>query len=360
VFFPGTTDPVNATKVTLGAGQDYGGAMFALQFVFTSRIDGTVVGPGGQGASDVSMVMLPKSSGSAPSFQAMFDAGIVGTPRVPVSQDGRFSAAGVPPGQYTVVARTGPNVALRGAGPATGTLWGETDITVNGQDLSDVVVTLQPGARVAGRVVFEGTSLAPPTDFSAVRLSMSSTTVGATALGTPNASIAPAGGAFVFPSLISGTYTIKTTPPPAPSGVPRWMLKSVIAGGRDVTDSTIDVRTGQDVTGVVVTFTDQETEMSGTLFDAAGRPTSAFSIVVFTANRAFWAAGSRRVQSARPATNGTFRIAGLPAGEYLMAAVMDLEPGALDDAGYLEQLVPVAFKFALAEGEKKKQDLRLR
>ena len=121
--------------------------------------------------------------------------------------------------------------------------------------------------------------------------------------------------------------------------------------------STCDV--AGNVNGVVITFTDRETEISGTLFDAAGRPTPEFSIVVFTTNRAFWTASSRRVQSVRPATNGTFRITGLPAGEYWMVAVADLEPGALSDPGYLEQLQAVAFRITLAEGEKKQQDLKV-
>lgn len=359
VYFPGTTEPGLATKIQLSAGEDHGGITFALQFVPTARIDGTVFGPGGQGASGVSAVLLPKSVGSAASFQAMFDAGLATIPRFLTSLDGRFSAAGVTPGQYTVVARTGENAAFRGAGPGAGTLWGETDVAVNGRDIPDLAVTLQPGAKVAGTIVFEGTSLAPPADPGVVRPSMSSSKWGATALGTPTANVTPAG-AFVFPSLISGPYVIKVTPPPAPTGAPRWTLKSIVAGGRDITDGTLDLRTGDDVNGVVITFTDKETEISGTLLDAAGRPTSEFSVVVFATNRAFWTAGSRRVQSVRPATNGTYRIAGLPAGEYSMVAVTDLEPAALADPGYLEQLqAAAAARITLGEGEKKKLDVRI-
>jgi hypothetical protein len=236
-------------------------------------------------------------------------------------------------------------------------LWGETDITVNGQDLSDVVVVLQPGAKLAGTMVFEGTSLAAPSDVSAVQLSMTSPKL-ATMVGTQTANVATTG-AFAFPSLLSGPYTMQVTPPPAAAGAARWTLKSIVAGGRDITDGPLEVRTGADVSGVVITFTDKETEISGTLSDAAGRPTQEFSIVVFTTNRTFWTAGSRRVKSVRPATNGTFRIAGLPAGDYAIVAVGDLEAALLSDPGYLEQLQPVAFKITLGEGEKRKQDLRV-
>lgn len=324
VFFPGTTDAENAARISLGPGQERGGVVLPLQFVPTARIDGIVLGPSGQGASGVSIVLLPKSAGMASLFPATPGSGLPSVARVPVSPDGRFSTAGVTPGQYTLVARTGVDAALLGSGPGAGTVWGETDVVVNGRDISDVVVALQPGAKLSGTIVFEGTSLPVPTNMSVVRVSMSSAKAGAMALGTPVASVTPAGG-FVFPSLISGPYTINVTAPPAASGPPRWTVKSVVAGGRDVTDGTLELRTGEGLSGVVITFSDKETELAGALLDAAGRPTSAFSIVVFTTNRAFWTAGSRRVQSVRPATNGTFRMAGLPAGEYSMVAVMDSE-----------------------------------
>src|SRR5262245_46666301 len=84
------------------------------------------------------------------------------------------------------------------------------------------------------------------------------------------------------------------------------------------------------------------------------------TIVVLTTDRAFWTARSRRVKSGRPATNGTFTITALPAGEYAIAAVTDLEPEMLSDPSYLEQLRMGAFTFLLTEGEKKKQDFRIR
>jgi hypothetical protein len=361
VYFPGTTVADTAVKITLAPGEDRADVSFALQFVSTAKIDGAVVTPNGQPASGVLLLLLPKAPGSAPAFQAMFDAGLVGVPRVPVSPDGKFATAGVTPGQYTLCARSGVDVPVLAAGPGATTLWGELEVSVDGRDLSGGVVTLQPGVKVTGSIVFDGTSIARPADLSRVRVALSSMRIGSAALvGNLVATVGPSG-AFVFPSLLSGPYTIKVTLPPAAApGGARWTLKSVMVGGRDVADGTLELRTGEDVNGIVITFSDKETELLGTLLDAAGRPTPEFSIVVFSADRAFWTAGSRRVQSARPATNGTFRMAGLPAGEYFMAAVTDIEPGALSDPMYLEQLLGAAFKITLAEGEKKMQDLKIR
>ena len=45
VYYPGTTSPASATKVTLGIGEEKAGVDFQLQLVPTARVQGTVVGP---------------------------------------------------------------------------------------------------------------------------------------------------------------------------------------------------------------------------------------------------------------------------------------------------------------------------
>ena len=61
----------------------------------------------------------------------------------------------------------------------------------------------------------------------------------------------------------------------------------------------------------------------------------------------------------RPASDGKYRLPGLPPGDYYVAALTEFEPSDMYDASFLEQLIPASFKITLAEGEKKTQDLRL-
>ena len=138
-----------------------------------------------------------------------------------------------------------------------------------------------------------------------------------------------------------------------------WTLKGVMLNGRDIADTPIEIKPGADVTGVVVTFTDRPSELSGTVFDAAGRVTPHFPIIVFATDRAYWTPGSRRVQQARPSSNGKFTVTGLPAGEYFVCAVTAVDRTEVYDPAFLEQLVPVSFKITIADGEKKTQDLKL-
>ena len=97
VYFPGTTEPDAAAKITLGPGEERDGLAFSLRFTPTAKIEGTLVVPGGQPAL-VLLQLLPSGIGSAPAFETMFDAGLGGIPRVPVSPDGTFSIAGATAG----------------------------------------------------------------------------------------------------------------------------------------------------------------------------------------------------------------------------------------------------------------------
>jgi hypothetical protein len=146
---------------------------------------------------------------------------------------------------------------------------------------------------------------------------------------------------------------------PTVSSPAGFTLKSAIWNGRDASDQPFDVKPNSEITGLVVTFTDRPTEISGTVLDEAGRAAPGFPIVVFSTDRAYWTVGSRRVQQVRPSSDGKFKLGGLPPGEYYVSAVTDLDPTDLYDPAFLERLAAMSFKISLADGEKKVQDLKL-
>jgi hypothetical protein len=87
------------------------------------------------------------------------------------------------------------------------------------------------------------------------------------------------------------------------------------------------------------------------MLDKAGRPATGFPIVVFSAEPAFWATGSRRVQDIRPSTDGTFVLAGLPPGRYYLCALTDLDRSDLGNPDFLRALVPNAIVVDLSDGQ---------
>jgi hypothetical protein len=110
----------------------------------------------------------------------------------------------------------------------------------------------------------------------------------------------------------------------------------------------------------VVTMTDRTTEISGTMSDATGRPAPDYFIIVFPADRALWSPMSRRILQTRPAQDGKYTFRSLPSGDYLIAAVTDVEQGQWLDPAFLAQLVDAGAKITLADNEKKVQDIRIR
>jgi hypothetical protein len=81
----------------------------------------------------------------------------------------------------------------------------------------------------------------------------------------------------------------------------------------------------QDVAGMVVTFTDAQTEISGKIVDAAGRPAPQLYVFVFSSDETHWTPASRRVASILSADNGSYAISGLPFGDYYLCALTDLD-----------------------------------
>jgi hypothetical protein len=234
---------------------------------------------------------------------------------------------------------------------------------VNGIDQSDIQLRLERGMELSGRIAFEGTSLEPPADLSrvSIRLSTAPSPGGVTvSVNAPSAQVAP-DGTFMLEGVTPGRYFLSASTPaiaPAPGG--GWTVKSIRVGDADAVDVPFEVRPAQNISDVVVTFTDRMAELSGTLFDAAGHPTSELSIVLFSTDRTMWSQRSRRVRSpVRASTDGKFKFTSLPAGEYYVAALADFEPAEYYKPEFLEQVAAVAMKVTLADGEKKVQDLKI-
>ncbi len=252
-------------------------------------------------------------------------------------------------------------------------LWASEDITVDGHDISSLALRLQPGMTVSGKIVFEGSTLQPPTDLTRARVTiappprnLSPIEIAMGMLSSLSPATTSADGTFAVRGITPGRYRLAVNMPgmqqstaTAGSG---WVLKSATIGGPtgvDLADRLFDVKPSQDLTGLVVTMTDRPTEISGVVRDQAGRPAPGFPIIIFATDRSYWTPGSRRVLQARPSSDGKYRLVGLPPGEYFVSAVTDVDPGQLADPAFLDQLAAASFKITLADGEKKAQDLKL-
>lgn len=353
VYFPGTVRAASAGIVSLATGQERNGIDLRMQFVATARIQGIVLSPQGQPASGIQLSLLPRDETAATQdasrLTALMEVGMLMGTSARTDQTGAFLFPGVEPGSYIVLARTAP--AGRGLSPAA-TQWAMADVDVDGRDQTGLSLRLANGQSLSGRFVFEGRApIATP-----VRTSVSLSPVDARGLGANVlTTLTSASDPFEVAGLVPASYRAS-----AAVLVGGWTLKSIIAGGKDVTDVPLEIKQGEDVPAVVVTFTDAAAEVTGILYDGANRPSSDLSIVLFAADRSMWFQGSRRVRPAvRPANDGRFTFSGLAPGDYYLAALTEVSPADLTNAQFLEQVVPGAVKVAVAAGERKTQDLKI-
>lgn len=377
-YYPGTTLFGDAARVRVVAGEERRGLDFTLAPVPTVVMEGAVVGD----PQRLAAVQLSFVTDGVRSF--------VGGSRPILTQrpgpDGRFRYTSVPPGRYTIYARSDPGAAVpgRGGGPvavggrggggrvsgpgATGPRdpwFAVAEVAVFGQDVSGISLVLQPGVTVSGRIQFA--SAAPPGDVTTVRVSLSNpggsymsssadgTVTGNALVGVGSPAINP-DGTFEATGVAPGGYELRSTIPSDTERV--WWLRSAMLDGRDLLDEPLEVRT-RSVSGIVVTFTDRVNELTGTFQTASGQPVSDYYVVAIPDDRSLWRAGSRRLASTRPATDGRFSLTRLPAGAYRLAALTDFEPSDFADEAFLEALASQGIAVTIRDGEPTVQDIRV-
>ena len=367
-FHPGTTVAADAARLLVAAGEERSGVDIPLVPVHAARLEGTVIS--GEIAATRIRPALTVIGPPQPTVAAPLLSG-------PLA-DGTFTFTGVTPGRYLLVARTGPGAMMTYPGGGGGTtnnpdvpsLFAMQELSVDGTDIKGITLTLRPAAAISGRVTFERTTLTPPEKLPTLRVGLSvapdatsvtpivenSPIIGAAS--PPNTSVQD-DGSFRFTGVLPGTYLFSSSVPGA-MGQTGWWLRSVMVNGRDVLDHPLEVEPAvTEITGVVLTFSDRHSELSGTLTTATGQPASEFVVVVFSADRSHWRPNARRVKAVRPSSDGSFSVIDLPAGEYLIAALTDIEPDEWQQATFLESLVPGAVKVSIADGQRVRQDLQI-
>jgi hypothetical protein len=325
-----------------------------VRIVPVATISGPIVDDTGQPVTAATISLFPRRRDRPAPSDRLVSSGALALPRGIVTATG-YSIPGVSPGEYTIVARSGAGTrAAAAAPPPSATLWSVIDLTVNGTDRSDLLIRLLPGQRISGLIAFDRSTQTPPKELAAADVSLSAA---GSYLGPASTlrAVVDSSGAFRFGSIPPGSYLLQATL----AGGGTWTLESAMLGLVDLADVPLDVTPGAaDLDKLVVTFTDRAAELGGRLLDADNRPVTRYSIVVFTTDRALWRPSARRIRAVRPATDGSFTVSGLPAGEYAVVAVEDLDTADLGEPAFLAQLLGSAFKLALADGERKRQDLR--
>jgi hypothetical protein len=139
----------------------------------------------------------------------------------------------------------------------------------------------------------------------------------------------------------------------------QWEVESATANGRDVLDFGLEVGLGAPpAQEIVVTLTQVRQDVSGRL-ETSDPDLGTTTIVAFPEDARFWGTPSRRIQRAKPATDGSFSIPHLPAGAYCIALVKSLNPADLADSAFLTELANQSIRIDLEPG-RSRTDLAIR
>lgn len=328
-YFPGTSNLAEAQRVTVGLGQMISDLNMALLPARTSRVTGTAVDS--QGRPLTGMIM------SIPRGEAMF---MGFGPPTQIKPDGSFAIAGLAPGRYTLQANSGPLDAETAM----------VDITVNGDDIADLRLVASRRSVVTGRVLVDpaaAQTLRP----SSLRLMLQPAQFDVIMMGN-------------MPAPVNDdlTFELKTQPGTfrmAVIGQPGWSIRSVRYRATDVTDSGMEFRANEDVTGVEVELTNKVTDVNGLVTNAKGEPMKDYSVIVFAQDRDKWTPNSRYLKTSRPDQDGRYRVTGLPPGEYRAIALDYVDPNDWNDPQFLDGVRPKATAFSINEGETKSVDLKV-
>jgi uncharacterized protein (DUF2141 family) len=335
-FYPSGTSVSQAGLISLAPGEERGGVDFALPLVRTAPVEGSATLPEGGAPAGVEVSLIAAASGLPGQPSDNIRRSFPGA-------DGQFQFAGIPPGTYNLIARGSRPISNPDGTPAPPLMvWGAAQITVDGEPVTGVSLSLEPGLTLAGRVRFPESALKPP-DLTSVRIGLASADAQSPITFVPAAVPAGADGQFTLVGVMPGRYRVTATFP----GVGRpggWTIGSITANGGDALDAPLVVAPNQHVLDALVTFTDRLAQISGAV--RAGSPAD-YTVVVFPEDQSLWQPQTRRIQGARAAADGAFTFRNVPSGAYLVALSDDVETGEWFDPVFLQRLRASATRVAV-------------
>jgi hypothetical protein len=375
MFHPSVTSAAQAGVVTIRSGDERTGVNVQVKVVPALTIRGIVMGPEGP-MSNVGIKLQALGSDGIPDAGADVAAALS-------AADGGFTMLGIPPGEYALTATKRPRPPIpaelasnpmlqmtlgSGFGPSsqTETLYANARVTVGDSDIAGVTVRMTEGARLIGRVTFEGNAAPPPPAVVATSV-VNAISVDGSQVAPPTA--ARGGGPGSRPGQVNqngefrtqgypaGRY-LATVTPTRDTATP-WTLKSIMAGGRDMASEAVHLNDA-DITDVIVTFTDRVSTLSGSVRTQTGTPATDGFVILFPADYRPWmqsGMAQRRTGVATIGATGAYTIPRLLPGAYLAIAAADAVAADRDDPTFIEAAARLATPVTIAEGQPQSLDL---
>ena len=330
MYFPGTDNPAQAQRITLAVGQEVTDLVMALKPMRATRVSGTVMTSDGRPMTGMVMAMSAGGFG--------FNMGSSG----PVRPDGTFNINGLAPGEYTLRAQSfGPG----GQDAETAMV----KITATGDDITDLRIVGAKPSTLSGRIVVDPAAAAslPP----ALRIGPFPIEPGAMPMGMRPTQMGE-----------DGTFEMKSAPGKMRimlmNQTAGWTIRAVRLNGADITDSGVECKPNEEISGLEVELTNKVTTISGLVTNARGETMKEYTAIAFSQDREQWKGVTRYQGSGRPDQVGRFKIT-LPPGDYYVVAVDKIDPGQSTDPEFLDAIRIKATSISIREGDTRTVDLKI-
>ncbi|MFN7982564.1 MAG: carboxypeptidase-like regulatory domain-containing protein [Vicinamibacterales bacterium] len=329
-YYPSTTDVAAAQRVTVRAGDTVSNIVVTLSPTRMARVSGLVLDAQGQ----------PVKNGAVMAMSA--SAGVMGGPLSPgmIRPDGTFVINGLAPGEY-VLRSIQNGVSI---GPGSTPQMAVASVSVNGTDLSNIV--LQPLAPLVlhGRLTGDASTLAQvkpaTTRFMAAPFGLSVMPLG------PPTPPQPLRADLTFDlTVYPGEYVIR------PVLLQGMVIRSVRLNGRDVTRG-FQVADAASNADLEVEVTSSTAQLTVTAANARNEAVANRDVVVFPQDEAQW--GTQMPghgSSGRTNDQGQYQSPQLLPGAYYVALVDGMENGQSADPEFLASLRTSAQRITLGTGE---------
>lgn len=376
VFYPASETLNGAVPIELAQGAVREGVDFVLRPRPTAIVTGRVDDAPATGPRPL-LRLLPRGSEDL-GFGAEAATTVL-------AQDNSFVFLNVPYGDYTLVAQsfvmelsrgdaatrfpdppgfpgTVPTVGVLNTSPPmefmqrSGSPSGITirfPVGVHAPQVTDLVVIPIRASAISGRILLDAGTVMPR---SQTRFSVRADPANQDPrLGTTSAytDADDPTHAFALTGLTPSDYVLSTS---------ALQVKSVKWKGADYTESGLPAQPGVSMDEVEITVTDKRTDVSGGIQASESELDAGVRVLVFPADPRLWRQlgwNPRRARSAIAAPDGTFRMRGLPPGDYAIIALdRTLSEGWLAP-DFLARVHASTTRFSLAWGGHSAHQLRL-
>jgi protocatechuate 3,4-dioxygenase beta subunit len=301
-YYPGVKDRAQAAPVQLRAGEDFP-ANFSLTPSPTVAVRGSI-GRIPAGASAAVMLRTADSN-------SMLSGG-------EVRKDGTFEIRDVSPGTYTLLS------TVTGASPDVS--MARQTVEVGGEDISGLHLVPQPGGEIHGRLRLESkntvTKIDPGQFFIVLRSADGEDDIAqafSTGDVTSNLAQVAIDGSFNWKNVPPGRYFVALAADGGAS--PDWFVKSVMTGGRDVSDSGFNVSGGTVALDVVASG--NGTSLDGIVTTHNREPLSNATVVLIPEVR--YRSRSDFYRKTVTDQSGRFVLQGIRPGSYTLFALESLD-----------------------------------